>query len=61
MVISIGVLPKKRGRRATGKDPMLNFCALWPLAVALDARLAARPRRFETIGRLLAKALSPPA
>jgi hypothetical protein len=58
MVVSIGVLPKKRGRPATSKDPMLIFRAPRPLA-ALGAWLAAqyetRPSRSEAIWRLLAQ------
>ena len=65
MVISIGVLPKKRGRPATGQDPMLDFRAPRSLAAALDAWLAAqaepRPSRSEAIRRLLAQTLEKPA
>jgi hypothetical protein len=64
MVVSIGVLPKKRGRPATSKDPMLIFRAPRPLA-ALGAWLAAqyetRPSRSEAILPCSPKALSQPA
>jgi hypothetical protein len=62
---SIPALRKKRGRPATGVDPMLNFRSPPALTAALDAWIAAqpepRPSRSEAIRSLLAVALDKPA
>lgn len=60
MAKSIRVLPKKRGRPATGKDPMLNLRAPRPLIEQIDAWAAKQedaPSRSEAIRRLIEKAL----
>ncbi|WP_083967123.1 ribbon-helix-helix protein, CopG family [Methylosinus sp. LW3] len=60
MAKSIEVLPKKRGRPATGKDPMLNFRAPPALVERVDKWAAKQddaPSRSEAIRRLLEKAL----
>jgi hypothetical protein len=56
----ITVSPKKRGRPATGKDPMLNFRAPKTLIELIDAwaeKQKDAPSRSEAIRRLLEKAL----
>jgi Arc/MetJ-type ribon-helix-helix transcriptional regulator len=40
---SIGVLPKKRGRPATGRDPMMNFRMPPSLMETLDAWISLQP------------------
>lgn len=61
MAKSISVLRKKRGRPATGVDPMLNFRSPRDLTTKIDAWIAAqpepRPSRSEAIRRILAQAL----
>ncbi len=60
MAKSIPVLPKKRGRPATGQDPLLNFRAPPELTERIDAWAAKQkdaPSRSEAIRRLLEKAL----
>ncbi len=62
---SISVLRKKRGRPATGVDPMLNFRSPADLTAKIDDWIAAqpepRPSRSEAIRRILAQALTPAA
>ena len=61
MAKSIAVKPKKRGRPATGRDPLLAFRSPPGLTEKLDAWIAAQPEpkpaRSEAIRRLLAEAL----
>jgi len=59
MSASILVKPKKRGRPATGKDPLLAFRAPPELTERIDAWAAKQkdaPSRSEAIRRLLEKA-----
>jgi Arc/MetJ-type ribon-helix-helix transcriptional regulator len=59
---SIGVLPKKRGRPATGRDPMLNFRSPPDLTARIDAwvdqQSEPRPSRSEAIRQLVEKSLA---
>lgn len=54
-------LPKRRGRPATGQEPMLNFRAPPELTARIDAWIAGhiepRPSRPEAIRRLLSLGL----
>jgi hypothetical protein len=61
MAKSISVLPKKRGRPATGQDPILNFRAPAILTAKIDKWAAKQEdhlSRSEAIRRLLELALS---
>ncbi|WP_244434954.1 ribbon-helix-helix domain-containing protein [Methylocystis sp. SC2] len=61
MAKSIPVLQKKRGRPATGQDPLLNFRAPLEMIERIDAWAAKQkdaPSRSEAIRRLLEKALA---
>jgi hypothetical protein len=60
MAKSIPVLQKKRGRPATGQDPLLNFRAPPALVERVDnwaAKQQDTPSRSEAIRRLIEKAL----
>jgi hypothetical protein len=60
MAKSIPVLQKKRGRPATGQDPLLNFRAPPELITRVDkwaAKQKDAPSRSEAIRRLIEKAL----
>jgi hypothetical protein len=64
MAKSIAVKPKKRGRPATGRDPLLAFRSPPDLTEKIDAWIGRqpqpRPARSEAIRRLLAEALGKP-
>jgi hypothetical protein len=56
MAKSIKDIPKKRGRPATGKDPMLTFRSPPDLTAGIDAavaREAGKPTRSEMIRRIV--------
>src|SRR5262249_8250309 len=58
--MSIKVIPKKRGRPATGKDPLLSFRAPPELRRDIDKwrkRQPDRPSRSEAIRQLLERGL----
>ena len=65
MAKSIAVKPKKRGRPATGRDPLLAFRSPPDLTEKIDAWIGCqpqpRPARSEAIRRLLNVALGKPA
>jgi len=59
-VSSKKVIPKKRGRPATGKDPMLTFRAPPTFTAEVEAwakRQPDRPSRSEALRRLVEMAL----
>jgi hypothetical protein len=61
MAKSIGVVPKKRGRPATGRDPVTAIRLSMELRAAIDswaARQEDKPPRFEAIRRLVEQALT---
>jgi hypothetical protein len=61
---SIPVLRKKRGRPATGQDPVTAIRLSLELRVAIDgwaARQEDKPARSEAIRRLIEQALAGPA
>jgi Arc/MetJ-type ribon-helix-helix transcriptional regulator len=62
MSSSIAVNLKKRGRPATGKDPLVAARMPPPLIAALDSWIASqadpKPSRSEAIRRLLQEALA---
>jgi hypothetical protein len=58
---SIGVLPKRRGRPPTGRDPLLNFRSPPELTARVDAWAFAQPdqpSRSEALRKLVESALS---
>jgi hypothetical protein len=56
---SIAVKPKKRGRPATGKDPLIGVRIRPPLVVQIDQWAADNQlSRSEAIRRLIEKALA---
>ncbi len=58
MLMSIPVEPKKRGRPATGRDPLVGFRAPPNLQAQIDAYAAREGlRRSEAIRRLVEDAL----
>jgi hypothetical protein len=61
METSVSALQKKRGRPATGVDPMLNFRSPPELTARIEAWIGAqpdpKPSRSEAIRRLVEKAL----
>lgn len=61
MASSISDIPKKRGRPATGKDPMLTFRAPPQVSAALDAasaEMGGSASRSELIRRIVVEWLS---
>jgi len=59
--MSIAVKPKKRGRPATGKDPLIGFRAPPQLRAAIDKwrkNQSDLPSRSEAIRRLVEHAIS---
>jgi hypothetical protein len=60
-ISSKSVLPKKRGRPATGKDPMLSFRASPALIARVEAwagRQPDKPSRSEALRRLITRILN---
>ncbi|SOR30281.1 protein of unknown function [Methylorubrum extorquens] len=58
MLMSIPVEPKRRGRPATGRDPLVGFRAPADLLAQLDAYAAREGlKRSEAIRRLVEEAL----
>jgi len=60
---SIRVIPKKRGRPATGKDPLYGVRIPDALMASIKrwAKANGSPSRSDTIRRLIEQALGPPA
>ena len=59
-MMSIRVIPKKRGRPATGRDPPIAFRAPPKLRRAIDTwrkRQPGRPSRSEAIRKLIEQSL----